>query len=71
MEQVEEKEMSFAKRGFTVHITPEQIRDELLSLPDNKRELIVTDPKPGQRRIIGIRRNENDNLEYDFEDVPE
>lgn len=49
----------------------EEIRDMLLSLPDNERAFIISDPRPGQHRIISMRRNASGNPEYDYEQVPE
>jgi len=47
------------------------IRDALLALPDSERALVITNPESGQHKIIGIRRNNNDLVEYDYEGVPE
>lgn len=52
-------------------LTPEEIRNALLSLPDNERMFIITDPKLGQHRIISLRRNSSGNIEYDFENIHE
>lgn len=52
-------------------MTPQQIRNALLSLPDNDRKFIITDPKPGEHKIIALRRNGGQVVEYDFEGVPE
>lgn len=49
-------------------LTPESIRDLLLSLPDSERRFIISDPLPGQHRILSIRRNISGNLEYVFEE---
>lgn len=51
--------------------TPEEIRDMLLSLPDNERRFIITDPQADQHKVIAVRRNPAGNLEYDYEGVPE
>ena len=51
--------------------TPEEIRDTLLSLPDNERKFIITDPEAGEHKVIAVRRNEAGNVEYDFEGEPE
>ena len=48
-------------------ITAEGIRDALLSLPDSVRVFIVSDPSAGEHKILGIRRNANGNLEYEYE----
>ncbi|MBA7638108.1 hypothetical protein ES703_45760 [subsurface metagenome] len=55
----------------TPPMTPEQIRDSLLSLPDNDRMFIITDPEPGEHKIIALRRNSGRIVEYDYEGVPE
>jgi len=55
----------------TIGIKARQVRDLLLSLPDNERMFIMSDPKPGQHRVISIRRNASGNPEYDFEQTPE
>lgn len=52
-------------------VIPEQIRDALLSLPDNERRFIVTDPETGEHKVVAIRRNEAGNIEYDFESESE
>lgn len=52
-------------------MTPGQIRDALLSLPDNDRKFIITNPDPGQHKVISLKRISNDNIAYDFETVPE
>lgn len=48
-------------------MTPKQLRDALLSLPDNERKFIITDPEGGEHKVIGLRRNEEGNIEYDYE----
>lgn len=48
-------------------MTPEQIRDSLLSLPDNERKFVISDPESGEHRIIAIRRNIGNIVEYDYE----
>ncbi|MBA7672695.1 hypothetical protein ES703_80881 [subsurface metagenome] len=35
-------------------MTPAEIRDALLSLPDNDRKFIVTNPRPGENKIFSI-----------------
>ncbi|MBA7506207.1 hypothetical protein ES706_04888 [subsurface metagenome] len=52
-------------------VIPEQIRDALLSLPNNERRFIITDPETGEHKVIALRRNEAGNIEYDFESIPE
>lgn len=59
------------KPQVLVSLTPEEVRDLLLSLPDNKRIFIISDPKLGQHKVISIRRNVSNNVEYDYEKVPE
>lgn len=56
-----------AKPQVIVRLAPEEVRDLLLSLPDNKRVFITSDIKPGQHRVFSIRRNVTGNLEYDYE----
>ena len=51
--------------------TPEQIRDALLSLPDNERKFVITNPRAGTHKIVAIRRNGSGNVEYDYENIPE
>lgn len=51
--------------------TPEEIRDELLALPDSERAFIYTDPSGGEHKIISLRRNKEGLVEYDYEAVPE
>ena len=58
-------------RNAMLIVDPEQIRDALLSLPDNDRRFIVTNPSDKEHKVIAIRRNEAGNLEYDFEDESE
>lgn len=48
-------------------LTAEEIVGLLLSLPDDKRMFITSDPKLGQRRVISVRRNASGNFEYDYE----
>lgn len=50
---------------------PKEIRDALLSLPDNERKFIVTDPATGEHKILSLRRNADGLVEYDFESIPE
>jgi len=59
------------KRGpiTPAEITPEVIRDLLLSLPDSERKFVVTDPSTHEHKIYSIRRNANGNLEYEYETV--
>lgn len=57
--------------NLTRVINASAIRDALLSLPDNERQFIISDPKLGQKKIISIRRNTSNIVEYDYEDTPE
>lgn len=41
-------------RAAGVVMTPEQIRDALLSIPDNDRKFIVTNPEEGKHPITNI-----------------
>jgi len=50
---------------------PEQVREALLSLPENERSFIISDSKPGQHKVIAIRRNTGNVLEYDYEEETE
>lgn len=34
--------------------TPAQIRDKLLSLPENERKFVISDPAKGRQRITNI-----------------
>lgn len=52
-------------------MTPKEIRDALLSLPDSERKFVVTDPETGEHKILSLRRNADGRVEYDFESVPE
>jgi len=51
--------------------TPEEIRNMLLSLPDNERRFVITDPEVGEHKVIAVRRNPAGNLEYDYEGKPD
>ncbi len=35
-------------------MTPEQIRDALLSIPDKERKFVISDPAKGKQRITNI-----------------
>lgn len=52
-------------------MTPKEIRDALLSLPDNERKFIVTDPKTGEHKVLSLRRNADGWIEYNFESISE
>lgn len=52
-------------------MAPKQIRDALLSLPDNDRKFVISDPESGEHKIIAIRRNSSNIVEYDYEEIPE
>jgi len=48
------------------------IRDALLSLLDEERAFIITDPEPGEHKIFSFqRRNSTSLVEYDYETIPE
>lgn len=51
--------------------SPKEIRDKLLSLPVGERKFIITNPKVGEHKIVALRRNSSDIVEYDFENEPE
>lgn len=59
--------MAIGKINGVSNLTAEQIKTALLSLPDNERKFIITDPSTNQNKIIAIRRNEVGNMEYDYE----
>lgn len=48
-----------------------EIRDAIVALGDTERKLVVTEPQPGEFKVIGVHRNAAGNLEYDYDDVPE
>lgn len=48
-------------------LTAVEVRDMLLSLADDERMFVTSDPKPGQHKVISVRRNASGNLEYDYE----
>lgn len=52
-------------------MTPAQIRDSLLSLPDNERKFIISNPGTGEHRVFELRRNADGNPEYDYNTEPE
>jgi len=52
-------------------MTPQQVRDALLSLDEQDRKFVVTNPDTGQHKVLAIRRNSNGNIEYDFENEEE
>ncbi|MBA7579910.1 hypothetical protein ES708_21791 [subsurface metagenome] len=52
-------------------MSPSEIRDALLKLPPDKRIFVVTNPKKGERKIVAIRRNTSDTIDYDYESEPE
>ena len=62
---------SIKVRGVRGLPTPQEIRNALLALPDNERKFVISDPETGKHRIIAIRRNSNDLVEYDYEGIPE
>ncbi len=45
------------KPPILVRLTSEEVRDLLLSLPDNERKFIITDPRPGENKIFSIARD--------------
>ena len=67
--------MSYPPQGkgakIALVLTAEQVRDALLSLPENERKFIITNPNTGQYKVLAIRRNSEGEVEYDFEDVSE
>jgi len=54
-----------------INMTPAQIRDSLLSLPDNERKFIISNPGTGEHRVFELRRNADGNPEYDYNTEPE
>lgn len=50
-----------------VELTPENIRDLLLSLPDSERVFVITNPSSNEHKIYSIRRNASGNLEYEYD----
>lgn len=47
------------------------IRDALLSLPDNERMFIISDPGIGEHRVFELHRSNKGNPKYDYETEPE
>ncbi len=47
------------------------IRDALLSIPEEERKFVISNPASGEHKVYGIRRNAEGNPEYDYNDVPE
>jgi len=47
-----------------------EIRDALLSLPDNERIFIISTPPSGQRAIYNLRRNAAGFIEYECDTTP-
>ena len=40
-------------------MTPKEIRDALLSLSDEDRKFVITDPEPGEKRVFSLARDGN------------
>ncbi len=62
--------IGFGPNG-NVTISPEVIRDALLSLPEDERMFVVSDPTAGERRIYEFHRSVAGNLEYESKVEPE
>ncbi|MBA7559937.1 hypothetical protein ES708_01555 [subsurface metagenome] len=52
-------------------MSPSDMRDALLSLPPGERVFVITNPDEGEHKIIAIRRNSGEQVDYDYEDEPE
>lgn len=59
------------RRKDGVRPTPEEIRNDLLSLPDNDRAFIYTDPEANEHKIITMARNQDGLVKYDYESEAE
>lgn len=52
-------------------MTGKAIRDALLSLSDEERTFITTDPSSGDFRVTAIQRKADGKIEIKYSDVPE
>lgn len=59
--------VSKSTNGVVYVMTAEAIRDALLSLPENERQFIISNPESGEYKILAMRRNVAGNIEYDYE----
>lgn len=59
------------KPSILVRLTPEQVRDLLLSLPDDERKFIITDPGPRENKVFSMAKdNTTDELVGNCNDQP-
>jgi len=52
------------------NVTPEQIRDGLLSLPDGDRQIVISRPTSGQKEVIAIQQSSDGKIECECIDTP-
>lgn len=52
-------------------MTPEEIRDALLSLPEDTRKFVISEPEQNEKKIYELHFNASDNLEYNRKTEPE
>ncbi len=55
----------------TADQTGEEVRDLVVALPVDEREIVVTNPAPTEHKVYSLKRNAAGELDYDFNDVPE
>jgi len=54
-----------------VSISPEIIRDALLSLSDSERKFIISRPLSGQKQVFAIQLHGDGKVENECSDAPE
>ena len=52
-------------------LSPEELRDMLLALPDGDRKVVISRPSDGQEEIVAIQRANDGTIEFECLKEPE
>lgn len=51
-------------------MTPEQVRDSLMALPDGDRQIVISRPSSGQKEVVAIQQSNDGKIECECIDTP-
>lgn len=57
--------------GATVDQTGPEIRDLIIAISENERQIVITDPITDEFKVLALSRNPDGKLRIEYDDVPE
>lgn len=71
LDSVANSKLAGIEEGATTDQTATEVRDAIVGLSDNDRQIIITRPTTGQKKIYAIQTHSNGKTELEENSVPE